>query len=158
MQDLSHKKMKFLIELLEENRKTKPDQIDTINSLISFFQSNIALTATSKPTKPKESTEDKAKWLQFRDHFVAKQTKLACLYCNKVLLSDAPTMPCKLKDHIFRRKKHIPKQDIATIDHVIPVSKGGAKFDENNMVIACHSCNGSKADKSFIEFMEQKNR
>lgn len=99
------------------------------------------------PNKKKRTLEDTIAWLKFRDEFIAGMNgPLTCLYCQRALFSDAPRMPCKPKDHVFRRKKHIPRQDIATIDHVIPLSKGGERFDPNNLVVACHSCNSKKGD------------
>jgi 5-methylcytosine-specific restriction endonuclease McrA len=43
----------------------------------------------------------------------------------------------------------IPISDMdgtATLDHVMPVSKGGAVFDLDNCVAACGPCNTAKAD------------
>jgi len=37
--------------------------------------------------------------------------------------------------------------NLATIDHVRPVSKGGARYDVENCVVACYACNQSKKDK-----------
>lgn len=34
-----------------------------------------------------------------------------------------------------------------TIDHIQPVSKGGAMRDINNMTLACAGCNREKADR-----------
>lgn len=33
-------------------------------------------------------------------------------------------------------------------DHIIPIDKGGAKWDENNFMALCHSCHNSKSGKS----------
>lgn len=38
-----------------------------------------------------------------------------------------------------------------TIDHILPVSKGGTN-DPKNLVRACADCNGSKHDKLFIDW------
>ena len=38
-----------------------------------------------------------------------------------------------------------------TLDHVIPLSKGG-KNDTSNVVAVCRSCNSKKHDKMLIEF------
>lgn len=42
----------------------------------------------------------------------------------------------------------------ATLDHVIPRSKGGPN-DETNLVAACHSCNKRKGDLSEQEFRKR---
>lgn len=38
----------------------------------------------------------------------------------------------------------------ATLDHVVPLSRGG-KTNFENIVTACHSCNSRKADRSFMK-------
>jgi 5-methylcytosine-specific restriction endonuclease McrA len=37
-----------------------------------------------------------------------------------------------------------------TVDHIIPLNKGGAVADVENMVTACKPCNSSKQDKLLI--------
>jgi hypothetical protein len=44
-----------------------------------------------------------------------------------------------------------------TVDHVIPISKGGEESLEN-MACCCKKCNQTKGDKSLDEFMKIKNR
>lgn len=41
-----------------------------------------------------------------------------------------------------------------TIDHVIPLSKGG-NWLENNIVVACFECNGLKKDKTLNMFIRE---
>lgn len=43
-------------------------------------------------------------------------------------------------------KRHAAKGGGATIDHVIPMSKGGSTH-KHNTLIACYECNQFKADK-----------
>lgn len=43
-----------------------------------------------------------------------------------------------------------------TIDHVVPISKGGA-HSWDNVVLACHQCNARKRSKSAAEFLEVLN-
>lgn len=38
-----------------------------------------------------------------------------------------------------------------TIDHIVPISKGGAKFDYKNVVACCSECNGKKGNKLLSE-------
>lgn len=57
--------------------------------------------------------------------------KLVCAYCGRDDL--------KLISKITK--------EIATVDHVIPKSKGGAIYSLDNLVIACHNCNSNKSDK-----------
>lgn len=59
-----------------------------------------------------------------------------CTYCNKRLT--------------LKRKHHVDK---VTVDHYIPLAKGG--FDDfHNKVAACLKCNNRKADLMPEEFME----
>lgn len=61
-----------------------------------------------------------------------------CFYCNSYMW-------------LFRKKKERPKRIsgtsyVATIDHRIPLAKGGGK-DLSNLVAACWSCNQAKRDQ-----------
>ena len=47
--------------------------------------------------------------------------------------------------------------DIITIDHVIPISRGGPNYIEN-LVPACRSCNSKKHTKTADEFLAELNR
>lgn len=40
-----------------------------------------------------------------------------------------------------------------TIDHVIPISKGGNQKAKNNMQVLCKKCNGDKGDKIPPEYI-----
>ena len=44
----------------------------------------------------------------------------------------------------------------ATIDHVIPISKGGSRGSLFNMVLACAECNNAKADRSLMEYLQSR--
>ena len=44
--------------------------------------------------------------------------------------------------------------ETATLDHVLPVSRGGSHAP-GNLVIACHSCNQLKGDALPLEFFAQ---
>lgn len=49
------------------------------------------------------------------------------------------------------------KEARLTLDHVIPLSKGG-KHNANNVVPACAHCNGSKGNKTLEEWWAKKQR
>ncbi|QOX80891.1 HNH endonuclease (plasmid) [Trichlorobacter lovleyi] len=67
----------------------------------------------------------------------ALEGDLVCFYCGTPgLKEDVGEFPTKAQ-----------LRELATIDHVYPVSKGGGKFDKGNVVVACYSCNQEKADK-----------
>ena len=72
-------------------------------------------------------------WLKFRKH-VLKSRELTCVYCGKKNLKMSTPRGRELGS-------------LATLDHVMPISKGGAKYDPKNLVVACHTCNNRKGDK-----------
>jgi 5-methylcytosine-specific restriction endonuclease McrA len=82
-------------------------------------------------------------WLEFRTAFLAQKLvsegDLVCRYCGvKGLVSEVPVGASKAQ----RRR-------LATLDHVIPRSKGGAEMDLGNLVVACYPCNQKKGDMSL---------
>ena len=79
--------------------------------------------------------------LRFNTKFLKAEKEkgtLTCHYCGKPNL--------KIVSAAIKKTKTILKT-MATADHVIPVSKGGAPKDISNLVVACHACNFKKADK-----------
>lgn len=80
-----------------------------------------------------------AEWFDFRNELLDEAEKrdgrLACHYCGR--------------DDLIRELPDYVKKaaNLATIDHVVPVSKGGKKFEKSNCVVACYGCNQRKADK-----------
>lgn len=66
-----------------------------------------------------------------------------CFYCRQPVL-------CSCDRDVFTwcaAPRNIPG-DQATLDHVVPVSRGGSS-DRHNIVIACHHCNCSKGTQSY---------
>jgi len=43
---------------------------------------------------------------------------------------------------------------IMTVDHLTPISRGGGKDNDDNLVCSCSICNYLKADKTPEEFLE----
>lgn len=41
----------------------------------------------------------------------------------------------------------------ATLDHIVPKSKGGP-WKKSNMVVACEPCNNKRGDMDYQEFLE----
>lgn len=83
---------------------------------------------------------ERFQWLVFRnavlDKFKKQNGTLRCHYCGREeLLAELPENASR---NWLKR--------LATLDHVVPRSKGGAEMDEGNIVIACHPCNQKKAD------------
>lgn len=88
------------------------------------------IEAAQKKTKP--LPEWKA-WLNFRDNYLDQKEKelgsLSCTYCSRTVRNDKTQ-----------------KEDSVTIDHIVPLSKGGGKFDLSNLAISCLTCNREKKD------------
>ena len=74
-------------------------------------------------------------WLEFRTNhltIIQNTCELRCHYCNKgPLIIDA------------NNKNPL----VATLDHVIPIAKGGEVYNTTNLVVSCYPCNQKKADK-----------
>ncbi len=68
---------------------------------------------------------------------------LACTYCGKMHL--------KIED----KNMIVPHNTKATIDHVVPLSKGGRMFDVFNIVVSCSKCNSRKGDMILLEYLEK---
>jgi 5-methylcytosine-specific restriction endonuclease McrA len=66
-----------------------------------------------------------------------------CFYCGTVTVSSDGTGP------------HLPQE--ATIDHIIPRSKGG-RNRLTNAVLSCRACNNARADTDFVEFVIRTTR
>ena len=84
-------------------------------------------------------------WLQFREKFLKKKLEqygeLRCEYCCRGGLSvDVGENPGKERLAV-----------LATIDHVVPLSKGGEEKDEKNLKVACYSCNQRKKDSEDFD-------
>jgi 5-methylcytosine-specific restriction endonuclease McrA len=43
-------------------------------------------------------------------------------------------------------------KDVKTLDHLIPIKKGGL-HSRHNTIVCCHSCNSRKADKDFLSWL-----
>lgn len=62
---------------------------------------------------------------------------------------------CGIK--VVKPRGEKPKSNWATVDHVIPRSKGGTRSDDNS-VLACYRCNTLKGNKTLEEFEAELQR
>jgi 5-methylcytosine-specific restriction endonuclease McrA len=64
-----------------------------------------------------------------------------------------------LREEVLRRARRTGQgcfycgADPETADHVIPLSRGGARYDPANIVAACSDCNATKGAMSPEEFL-----
>jgi len=75
-------------------------------------------------------------WFVFKRKFFAKRKPLTCHYCGR----------SKLRTKGSHHENGNALGTLATVDHIIPTSKGGAELDEANCVVACCRCNKRKGD------------
>lgn len=59
-----------------------------------------------------------------------------CPVCNKEMLDPGISV-------VDETNKHLP---IATVDHIIPVSRGGERDDPTNWQLICRLCNNKKGN------------
>jgi 5-methylcytosine-specific restriction endonuclease McrA len=62
-----------------------------------------------------------------------------CHYCARPMTFRGPT------------PGEVQPDDLATIDHVTPISRGGDN-GIRNLVLACHRCNNAKSARLIFEF------
>jgi len=83
-----------------------------------------------------DSREPCEVWLDFRMSLLSQWEKergtLTCHYCGR--------------DNLQKVTEGVEPRNQATLDHVMPRARGGAEFDESNLVVACRPCNERKAD------------
>ncbi len=106
------------------------------------IQSPASLALLNKQlAKQSENFYNPFTWILFRRRFFDLLKKagadLTCRYCHK--------------EHL--KAKTNDKEHLATLDHIVPVSKGGKIYDPNNLAVVCYSCNMRKQDSSEEEFL-----
>lgn len=125
----------------EFNRKEK------ISILVDFphSQSLASLVMLKKTYEKRDRSgvkkDRKKNWriyLTFRNRFLRRKKKLegdlVCYICGKPgLMANNNSPNAKNKE--------------ATLEHKVPISKGGKIYCEENCEVACLKCNNSKADK-----------
>lgn len=83
-----------------------------------------------------DTTEPYKRWLNFRMELLTRweeeRGSLKCEYCGQ--------------DNLHKVTEGVEPRYQATLDHVMPRSKGGAEFDESNLVVSCRVCNERKKD------------
>lgn len=71
-----------------------------------------------------------------------REGSLTCTYCKK------PNLVIELD------KMRVNNFIKATIDHIVPMSKGGEYFDYNNITVCCGSCNSKKDSMNVEDFQK----
>lgn len=83
-----------------------------------------------------DTIEPYKRWLNFRmvllTRWEEERGSLDCHYCGQ--------------KNLHKITEGAEPKYQATLDHVMPRARGGAEYDENNLVVACRPCNEKKAD------------
>ena len=79
----------------------------------------------------------------FLHKILDKEKDLVCTYCGKRHLV--------IEEENMFVKNHLK----ATIDHVLPISKGGSVYDTDNVVVACGTCNSRKDNMTLGKFLDK---
>lgn len=98
-------------------------------------------------------------WAKMRKHVLAKMGR-RCYWCGRTLtnFSDIPERKrILIKKHkiLWRGSGKVKEGWLATIDHVIPRSRGGSSR-ANNLVPSCHECNNVRSRFSDPVFKTRK--
>lgn len=90
---------------------------------------------------------------QLAPQLAARDGGWVCHYCGEPLRNQGtPNVQVEAhRNHYGRWQTCI---DEATIDHVIPTSKGGT-HDIDNLVLACNTCNARKGNRDYHDFRNQ---
>lgn len=99
-----------------------------------------------------------------RWHLVQQEGGWICHYCHCPLVPyDAPE-GCELyyQEKVCRGRiigyEHRPEFCEATIDHKVPISRGGSEVSLDNIVLCCWACNEQKDDRPYAWFYALKAR
>jgi len=100
--------------------------------------------------------------LKYLKDMLEERGELRCEYCNKgpLIIYDINTAdltPEHLTNPNIKMNDRFNPKDGATCDHKNPQSKGGNKFDYDNLSVACHQCNKRKGNKTWEEWVKIMN-
>jgi len=87
-------------------------------------------------------------WLDFRLKYLTKfrliHGDLFCYKCGKTGLLE------EVEDN------NLQNQILATVEHIIPISIGGDKYDESNLTVSCYKCNQRDDNKIKSSKLKRK--
>ena len=97
--------------------------------------------------------------LQFLKDMKKENGELRCEYCNKGPLVIYDINPNEItqemiEDPNYRYNQKFNTKDGATCDHKIPQSRGGDKFNYDNLAVSCYQCSQRKGNRSYEDWMD----
>jgi 5-methylcytosine-specific restriction endonuclease McrA len=113
----------------------KDPHVKSLGSLVKLSRYYMSLPECSSAISWK-------KWVKLRGYFLSKQKRkglLFCWYCGK-------------GDLVSRNNRH----NSLTIDHMVPVCRGGT-HDEENLAVCCGHCNKDKGEMLLDDFISSRN-
>ena len=81
---------------------------------------------------------------EYLKNILKEKGSIKCSYCSKdnlVIELEGMKVPNKIK---------------ATIDHIVPKSKGGAHYDLKNITPCCGTCNTNKGSRLLEDFLKYR--
>lgn len=146
-------KIPNMIKIVRKSSSGSTKEVDLI-----FHEINNAKTLASAILLRKQLLEQDIDFMSKMD-LINKRINFSREYLENVL-KEKGTIKCTYcpkKDLIIEYDDVRINNDVkATIDHIIPVSKGGGVFDVKNITPCCGTCNTKKSNKSLEEFLKSK--
>lgn len=73
---------------------------------------------------------------------------------DKVIIRDGPNLVCNYCSMVLQTEDPLARNYL-TIDHIVPISKGGSPKKLSNVVCSCKTCNKQKGNKLDAKKTEQ---
>lgn len=99
--------------------------------------------------------------LKFLKDTLEDKGRLECEYCGKGplviydIVKNSDNARSFLDNPKYKLNVKFNPVDGATCDHKVPQSKGGDKFDYNNLAVCCYSCNQGKGNMDYEDWLER---
>lgn len=92
--------------------------------------------------------------LRFLKDMKKERGELRCEYCNKGPLIIYDFTESDLLGTGKRFNTKFKPTNGATCDHKTPISRGGDKFDYDNLAVCCYKCNQRKRNMSYEDWLD----
>ena len=137
--------------IISKSKKKKVIISETICGDVSIKSRSAYILLREKLSElDDEFLNEKVEWLNFRENFLKKQLKndkeLVCVYCGKRHLEIGGKTAKDLRENN-------KNPNLATVDHIKPLSEDGEKYNEENCVVSCKKCNNKKDSKPICLFL-----